>query len=71
MEKLEHILNEKFFEFSNKVAEIYNEKKRKKEEFKKVYDQFQAELAELDEEAKKAQVDFEEWKSNLEATSES
>jgi predicted nucleic acid-binding Zn-ribbon protein len=51
-------LSDDFVEFSNQIKKIHEKKKKKKEELKKLYDEFQAEIVKLDEEAKAL---AEEW----------
>ena len=51
-------LSDDFVKFSNCIKKLHEKKKKKKEELKKVYDEFQAEIVELDEEAKAL---AEEW----------
>jgi len=56
------LLSDEFVAFSNKIAHILNEKKKKKQELKAFYDKVQAELAVLDDQAKATALEFEEWK---------
>ena len=51
-------LSDDFVKFSNHIKKIHDKKMKKKDELKKVYDEFQAEIVELDEEAKAL---AEEW----------
>jgi predicted nucleic acid-binding Zn-ribbon protein len=51
-------LSDDFVKFSNQIKKIHEKKKKKKEELKKLYDEFQAEIVKLDEEAKAL---AEEW----------
>jgi hypothetical protein len=62
MDDVDMLLSEKFLEFSQTIAKLYVEKKKKKESLKKIYEQFQAELKAIDEAAEKAHQEFENWK---------
>jgi len=62
MENVDKLLSDKFIEFSELIAELHVEKKKKKEELRKIYARYQDEFKELDDKAKEAQREFEEWK---------
>jgi predicted nucleic acid-binding Zn-ribbon protein len=62
MEKLEHLLSDKFAEFSQKVVMIAANKKKLKDDFKEVYDKFQNEIKTLDQTVLDLQKEFEDWK---------
>ena len=62
----ELLMTDEFAEFSKKVANIHTEKKAKKEEFKKLYDAFQVEMAKYDVEVSKLN---DEWKKFSESFS--
>jgi hypothetical protein len=63
MEKLEHLMSDKFAEFSSLVVALARKKKNLKDKFKEVYDGFQAEMKLVDQEVLQAQKDFEDWKT--------
>lgn len=62
MEDLEILLSDQFAEFSQKVKEIAESRKKQKAEFKAVYEEFQAAMRNFDEAVLKLQKDFETWK---------
>jgi hypothetical protein len=62
MENINLLLTEEFIVFSQKIAHLYNEKKKKKHELKTFYDKIQAELSVLDDEAKAMALEFDDWK---------
>lgn len=62
MEKNDYLLTEEFVEFSQKIARIFEAKKAKKLELKNFYEKVQAELKALEDEAKKAEHEFELFK---------
>ncbi len=62
MDNLEVLLCDEFIDFSMKIAELYAEKKKKKQELKAFYDKIQHELSDLDQEAKAVSAEFEAWK---------
>jgi hypothetical protein len=59
------LLSDEFIAFSNKIAAIHNEKKKKKQELKAFYDKIQLELAALDDQAKATALEFDEWKKQF------
>ena len=61
---MDWLLSDEFVEFSKKVAEIYTEKKRLKQEMQELYKSLQAQAKLLDDEAAILQEEFEEWKSS-------
>jgi hypothetical protein len=63
-ENIDYLLSEKFIEFSREIAEIYSEKKKKKEYLKQVYEKIQLEIKDLDNKAKKLNSEFESWKNS-------
>jgi len=65
MEPVEFLLSDSFVEFSKKIVEIAEQKKRLKAEFKVVYDKFQSDLKELENAAMTIQNEFEEWKKSV------
>ncbi len=65
-ENIDYLLSENFIEFSKNIAEIYSEKKKKKDYLKQIYEKTQSEIKELDNKAKKLNSDFESWKSSFE-----
>jgi len=65
-ENIDYLLSEKFIEFSQEIAAIYAEKKKKKEYLKQIYEKIQAELKDLDNKAKKLNSEFESWKNSSE-----
>lgn len=65
-ENIDYLLSENFIEFSKNIADIFNEKKKKKEHLKQIYEKIQQEIKELDNKAKKLNLEFESWKSSFE-----
>lgn len=61
-EQIEFLLSDEYVQFSQKIAEIHAWKKALKEEFKKKYDEYQKSLTSMDDEAKLALQNFEQWK---------
>lgn len=64
-DNIDYLLSDNFIEFSKNIAEIYSEKKKKKEHLKQVYEKIQSEIKELDGKAKKLNFEFESWKNSL------
>jgi hypothetical protein len=62
--QLEFILTDNFQEFSEKIAEIHNEMKKRKEALKQAYEKTQQELKQLDNQAKNIYEEFEQWKKS-------
>jgi ABC-type Zn uptake system ZnuABC Zn-binding protein ZnuA len=69
-DNIDYLLSENFIEFSKNIADIYSEKKKKKEYLKQIYEKTQAEIKELDNKAKKLNSDFESWKNSFDPKSE-
>lgn len=61
---MDWLLSEEFVSFSQKIAEIYAEKKKVKLELKEFYDKSQVKLKELESKASSLQDDFESWKKS-------
>ena len=61
---MDWVLSEEFVSFSQKIAEIYAEKKKVKQELKEFYDKSQGKLKELESKASSLQDDFESWKKS-------
>ena len=55
-------MNYEFVSFSQKVSDIYGEKKKIKQELKDYYDKSQTKLKELEQQAQVLQEEFEKWK---------
>jgi len=64
MAEIDIILSDEFVQYSQLVATIHTQKKTMKEEFKKLYEKFQADQAELDRQALDATQKFEAWKAS-------
>lgn len=65
---IEVLTNEKFAEFGKTVADLSAKKKKLKEEFKKVYDKFNAEMKAFDENILNSQKEFEKWREKFETS---
>lgn len=65
METVDVLLSDKFQEYAKNLADIAERKKRRKAEFKELYDGFLAEIRAMDQSAISAQKDFEEWKRSV------
>jgi hypothetical protein len=63
MEKLEHLMSDKFAEFSGLVVALGKKKKNLKDKFKTLYDEYQADIKAVDQEVLQAQKEFEDWKN--------
>jgi|688.fasta_scaffold00059_144 hypothetical protein len=59
---MDWLLSEEFVSFSQKVSDIYGEKKKLKQELKDYYDKSQTKLKELEQQAQVLQEEFEKWK---------
>lgn len=66
-----YFLTDEFIQFSQKMAELHNEKKTKqnnfaavKEAFQKKYEEYKIEMAEYDNQAVELAKEWEEWKSS-------
>lgn len=66
-DNIDCLLSENFIEFSKNIADIYSEKKKKKEYLKQIYEKTQFEIKELDNKAKKLNSDFESWKNSFDS----
>jgi len=64
MDDVERLLSEDFIEFSKKIADLYAIKREKKQAFKIVYEQYQKEIADLEEQAHQLKVEFESKAKN-------
>lgn len=64
-EDINFLLTDEFEEFSKKISAVHAERKSKKEEMKKIYDNFQTVLKELDAKAAAILKEWEDWKANL------
>lgn len=64
MSEKDWLLTDEFFEFSKKISEIYEHKKKKKEELKIFFEKIQSELKAFEEEANTLSVQFENWKTS-------
>lgn len=62
MSDCEFLLTDDFIRFSEEIAKIYAEKKHKKEELKKIFEQYQVELKAYDERARQVNEEWEAWK---------
>jgi len=59
---MDWLLSEEFVSFSQKVSDIYGEKKKLKQELKDYYEKSQTKLKELEQQAQVLQEEFEKWK---------
>lgn len=66
--EIEVLLSDKFISFSKQIAEIAAAKKQCKADFKVVYDKFQEDTRNLDQQALGIQADFEQWKKERESS---
>lgn len=64
MEKLEVLLSDNFVAFSQNVKALHEEKQKIKTEIKKLYEEAQLKLKELDKQVLSLQADFEKWKKD-------
>lgn len=64
MDDVERLLSEDFIEFSKKISELYAVKREKKQAFKIVYEQYQKDIADLEEQAKVLKTEFESKAKN-------
>lgn len=60
----EDLLSDEFLRLSAKIAEIHEEKKRKKAELRAIYERFQDDFHEMDERAAAALREFETWRES-------
>lgn len=61
---MDWLLSEEFVNFSQRIAGIYNEKKKIKQELKEYYDKIQLKMKDLDAQAQALQEEFERWKES-------
>jgi hypothetical protein len=62
----ETFLSDKFVEFSQKIAQLHEAKKRLTSEFKKLLEDHKASVKKIDDEALALATDFESWeKQNI------
>lgn len=64
MSELNYFLSDQFIEFSKKIAEIHEQKKNKTKELKKIYEEFQSQIKDLENQANVLAAEFEEWKKS-------
>jgi len=60
----ELLLTDEFLQFSGDIAALIQEKKTLKDDFKKVYEEFQTKLKSVDQKADKRSKEFDEWKKS-------
>ena len=58
------LLSDEFVTFSQRIAEIHNEKKQIKQQLKDFYEKSQSKLKDLEVQAQALSDDFEKWKKN-------
>lgn len=68
-EEMNWLLTDEFVAFSAKISAIHEKKKAKKAELKSFYDKVQTDIKALEEEAKKAEEEFEKWKKSQSVSS--
>jgi len=61
---MDWLLSEEFVTFSQRIADIYTEKKKIKADLKEFYEKAQGKLKELETQAQTLQEEFEKWKKN-------
>ena len=59
---MDWLLSEEFVTFSQRIADIYTEKKKIKADLKDFYEKAQGKLKELEAQAQTLQEEFEKWK---------
>lgn len=59
----ELLLTQEYNDFSMKVSQAFNEKKRLEEEFKAKFEKYKAQKAEIEKKVKEANDEWEEWKN--------
>ena len=69
MDKTDFLLTDEFMEFSQKIAVLHAEKKKKKQELKEFYEKIQGEMKELDNQARKLSDEFDKWRRGNHAAS--
>lgn len=55
------LLSKEFVEFSSKITALHEKREEFMAEFKRVHDEFKANLADIDTKAKEAQDEFDAW----------
>lgn len=63
MKDVDFLLSDEFVQFSKDIAAIHEQKKQKKDEMKKLYEQFQVDIAALEEAAVELATKWEAWKA--------
>ena len=58
------LLSDEFVDFSDKIKEVHDKKKIKMAELKSFYEKIQAEIKVLEDQAKKIDEDFQNWKNS-------
>ena len=66
MKEIDLLLTDEFVQFSKDITVVHEEKKKLKDEFKKLYDKFQADVAALDAKAQEASQKWDAWKAGHE-----
>lgn len=61
MDEVDLLLSDEFVAFSEIIASIHAEKKKKKKELKDIYDKMKKEIDDLDERAKAAHAEYDKW----------
>jgi len=65
-DEMNWLLTDEFVAFSAKIKDIHERKKTKKSELKAFYDKIQVDIKALEEEAKDAEDEFQNWKKGQE-----
>lgn len=60
----ELLLTDEFLQFSGDIAALIQEKKSLKDDFKKVYEEFQSKLKLVDKKAFERSKEFDKWKAS-------
>lgn len=66
---MEWLLSDEFVTFSQRIAEIHNEKKQIKQQLKEFYEKSQTKLKDLELQAQALSDDFEKWKKSADEES--
>lgn len=61
---MDWLLSDEFVTFSQRIAEIHNEKKQLKQQLKDFYEKSQAKLKDLEAQAQALSEEFEKWKKS-------
>lgn len=64
MDDTSFLLTDEFIAFSTKIKALFDQKKNKKAELKAFYDKTQAEIKEIDTQAKSLEEEFAKWKAS-------